>query len=79
MRYLPIMLPLALFAAMPAFAGTAPARHAGGHGTGAPAALTPVPEPAIWSTMIAGIGFAGASLRRARRWRSPGSSPHAGA
>jgi hypothetical protein len=28
------------------------------------ARLAPVPEPAIWSMMIAGIGFAGAALRR---------------
>lgn len=43
------------------------------------ARLAPVPEPAIWSMMIAGIGFAGAALRRARRWRSAAASPRAGA
>jgi hypothetical protein len=34
------------------------------------ARLAPVPEPAIWAMMLAGIGFAGASLRRkAKRTR----------
>jgi hypothetical protein len=37
-----------------------------------PPALAPVPEPAIWSMLIAGIGFAGAALRRtARQSRKP--------
>jgi hypothetical protein len=46
--------------------------------TSGPARLAPVPEPAIWSMMIAGIGFAGAALRRARRWRPAAASPRAG-
>ncbi|MBC9031017.1 PEPxxWA-CTERM sorting domain-containing protein [Sphingomonas sp. JC676] len=43
-------------------AGNANASRATG-----PARLAPVPEPAIWSMMIAGIGFAGAALRRTAR------------
>lgn len=64
MRYLPASLLFALLAVVPASAQgvSAPDRHQ----PRAPA-LEPVPEPAIWPMMIAGMGFAGAVLRRAVR------------
>jgi hypothetical protein len=72
MRYLPAML---LLAATPVLAGTAsakaPAQQAAANLSASralgQARLAPGPEPAIWSMMIAGIGFAGAALRRTTR------------
>jgi hypothetical protein len=32
--------------------------------------LQPIPEPSTWTLMIAGVGLAGAAMRRARRLRS---------
>lgn len=60
MRYLLAILPLTLLSA---------AALAGGAQAVPPAALAPVPEPMIWSMMIAGFGFAGAALRRSARRR----------
>jgi hypothetical protein len=77
MRYLPAIL--SLLGATPALASAEPRNGASaaigrvvtaGHSTAQPlarAVLAPVPEPALWSTMIAGIGFAGAALRRSTR------------
>lgn len=60
MRYLPTLLPLLLFI---------PAAQAAGVQTATLTAFAPVPEPMIWSMMIAGFGFAGSALRRAARRR----------
>ncbi|MET0307484.1 MAG: PEPxxWA-CTERM sorting domain-containing protein [Sphingomonas sp.] len=77
MRYLPAML--MLLVATPALSAPEPSRSASAtidrvvttaHASAQPltrAVLAPVPEPALWSTMIAGIGFAGAALRRSTR------------
>ena len=42
-------------------------RTAGRYEPWTPPALSPVPEPAIWAMMIAGLGFTGAALRRTAR------------